>query len=309
MEQKKILIIDSHKGTYHSLTTNLHLQNARILAEELNADLIWSYPNVNDNVRGGYEKIIFVHASPYSYTDYLWLEKSPAADLYYIVNEYNLGEPRTLWMALKQGRKYTVIANHPHEPSKIVMKYVKDWKIANLNALIYNPVAIETEYSLFDGINKKLCIYYGSFRKDRIPYFKKYLTDEIILSTHKKNESKFREIGVTAEIIGRINWCPECEAISNYRFSLYMEDKVTHKYYNFLANRFYEALNYDVTPIFTEECRNTILLSGYDITDDYFVSESLQILRKTGLKLKRSWETMAAQEKQQTLITIKNIIL
>lgn len=306
MNKKKILIIDSHKGSYNSLTTNLHLQNARILAHELDADLIWSYPTVNDNIISGYEKIIFVHASPYSYTDYAWLEQSPDADLYYIVNEYNLGEPRTLWMALKQGRKYTVIANHPHQPSKIVMGYVKDWKIVNLNALIYNPVELEEKYSLFQDINKELCIYYGSFRKDRVPYFKRYLTSDIVLSTHKKNEIKFRDIGVTSPIISRIDWGKS--GIANYRFSLYMEDKVTHKYYNFLANRFYEALNYDVCPIFTEECHNTINLSGYDIPDDYFVSESPQICRKNGLKSKNSWLTMAVREKAQTLETIKTII-
>ena len=98
----KTLVIDSHKSGRFTPQENLHWVNARQIADHLGADLIWSYPTVNSKVSNGYDRIIFHHASAYSYTDYEWIEKNSNAKLFYIVNEYNLGEPRTLWMAATQ---------------------------------------------------------------------------------------------------------------------------------------------------------------------------------------------------------------
>ncbi len=63
----KILIIDSHKSTNNKPQNNLHWKNARIIADHLKADLIWSYKGVNDDIQSGYDKIVFVHASHYAF--------------------------------------------------------------------------------------------------------------------------------------------------------------------------------------------------------------------------------------------------
>lgn len=305
----KILIIDSHKGGEISIPQNLHWQNANILAQHLGADLIWSYPTVNDNIKSGYDVIIFVHASPYAYTDYEWLQKSPDAKLYMITNEYNLGEPRTLWMAAKDGRKYTVLANHPPEPSKLVKKYIDDWKFMNLNTLIYNPILniVPPMEWLFQP-EKSGCVYYGSFRKDRSEYFTKYLTSDVVLSTHSKNVEKFRNVGANSLVIPRIAWAPKGVGISEFEQSLYIEDKKTHIHYNHLANRFYEALNYDCTPIFGVECMNTIEKSGYKISEDYIIDNANQIKDKIGLELDPEWHSIALREKKEVINNIKKII-
>ncbi len=303
---KKILIIDSHKGTQHGIPQNLHWQNAKITQNHLiekgnEVDLIWSYPTVNDTIKCDYDAIVFTHASHYAFTDYKWLEQSPNAKLYYITNEYNLGEPRTLWMAAKKtDRKYTVIANHESKISKVVRKYTSDWLITNLNVLIYNP----NENSLYNMKDK--CIYYGSFRKDRSDYFKKYLNDKILLSTHSKNISKFKEAGAASEIVKRIDWSKE--GLNNFEFSLYIEDVRNHDNYNHLANRFYEALNYYVTPLFAKECLNTINLSGYNIDNDYIIDSSDEILDKKGLLNNPLWYTKAKEEKQAVLQYLTEII-
>lgn len=301
----KILIIDSHKGTQHTIPQNLHWQNSKILSDYLKADLIWSYPNVNDSIKSNYDIIIFTHASHYSYTDYSWLEQSPNAKLFYITNEYNLGEPRTLWMAVKNGRKYDVIANHPHKASKIVMKYVNNWHILNLNCLVYKPKKNDTQLNFLSS-EKDGCIYYGSFRKDRVKYFKKYLDNNIILSTHSKNIDKFVKAGSTSKVINRINWLKE--GLSSYKQSLYIEDEKTHIYYNYLANRFYEALNYECIPIFSSECKNTVELSGYKISNDYFIEKPFQIKEKENLPILEEWHTLAIKEKNETLKKIVEII-
>lgn len=302
---KRILIIDSHKGTKHGIPQNLHWQNANIIKNYLieqgnEVDLVWSYPTVNDNIKSEYDSIVFVHASHYSFVDYKWLEQSPNAKLFYITNEYNLGEPRILWMGAKQGRKYTVIANHNYNISKVVRKYTDNWLITNLNVLIYNPI------TYING-NPNGCIYYGSFRKDRSDYFKKYLDNNILLSTHSKNVSKFRDTGATSEIIKRIDWSKD--GIADYEFSLYIEDKRNHNNYNHLANRFYEALNYNVTPLFSEECRNTIKLSGYNIDNNYIINNSNEIKDKKGLKINDLWSIQAKIDKEKVLNYLKDIIL
>lgn len=292
----RVLVIDSHKGSRRAPTQNLHWQNAQTVAATLGADLIWSYPEVNADIRGGYDRIVFVHASHYAYTDYAWLEASPNAELFYLTNEYNLGEPRTLWMAAKRGRKYTVIANHPSTPSKIVLKYVKDWHIVNLNALCYRAMQVPT--TVREG-----CVYYGSFRKDRTPYFQKYLqAGRVVVSTHAKNIEKFKAIGVEGPFVGRLNIAEG--ALASFATSLYIEDTTTHTHYNFLANRFYESLMWDAVPVFDESCRGTVEQSGY--AGGVFISGPHDL--PTTALLPAEWKTQAAQEHVSALLKITQII-
>lgn len=281
----------------------MHWNNAKIISKYINADLIWSYPNVNDNIKN-YDVIIFNHASNYSYVDKEWLNQNPDAKLFYITNEYNLGEPYILWKLAKEGRKYTVIANHESNASKVVKKYTNEWIVVNLNSIIYEPKKLNNIFLEMEG--KQGCIYHGSFRKDREIYYKKYLDRNVLLSTHNKNIENFRLSGANSNTINRINW--KTDGLFPFKNSLYIEDVKTHSNYNFLANRFYESLNYDCVPIFSEECKNTTNLSGYDIGIDYFINDSSQIKSKEHLICKQSWHEKAYNEKLETLTKIKTII-
>jgi hypothetical protein len=297
-----ILVIDSHKASHDGPVENLHWQNSRMIADALGADLIWSYPNVNDYVRGGYDAIIFVHASHYAYTDYAWIEQSPNAKLYYVTNEYNLGEPRTLWMAAKSGRKYTVLANHPHRVSKVVMKYVDDWILLNLNSLVYG------NYSFVNQGGKE-CVYYGSYRDDRKKYFKKYF-DGMTVSTHMKNRPKIDALDVNPHYINRLNI--QKGDLSKYGFSLYIEDEKTHDAYNYLANRFYESINSGTICLFDESCENTIAQSGYDIDNSFIIRDSADMVAAAH-SIAGGWSdsiiAQAEEDKRQTIETFKKVIL
>jgi len=304
----KFLIIDSHKGSLKE-PQNLHWLNAKQIKDFLiqqghEVDLVWSYPTVNDEIKSGYDSIIFNHASHYSYVDYAWLQASPDAKLFHITNEYNLGEPRALWMAVKAGRRYEVIANHSPDISKIVQKYVDNWHFTNLNALIFNPILPNKQ--------KKGCVYYGSFRKDREPSFRKYLKGNVIVSTHQKNREKFQNIGVSGPFVDRINWSKD--ALMDYKTSLYIEDEITHNNYNCLANRFYECLNYNVLPLFDAACKNTIALSGYDVADYFIVDDESSVTALTEdppvsyQDYLQRWKEKAAKEKQNILTSIVSIV-
>lgn len=315
----KILVIDSHKGTASKDQSNLHWLNGKIIADSLNAKYIWSYPSVNDNVESDFDLIIFNHASPYSYVDYAWLEASPNARLVYITNEVNLGEPRILWMAAKAGRKYDVIANHPAKASKVVKKYVNNWDIVNLNSLIFDPKSNDSQLAdinfidfgddvdEYDTLYKRGIVYYGSFRKDRIPSFKRLLTKDITLSTHSKNVSKFEDCGVRCKVVKRINWKNDGDGLNDYLASLYIEDEKTRIYYNFLANRFYESLNYNCVPLFDYKCTNTMSKCLYDIPDDFIIKDSsdikekLELISNNKLTIPNEWFDIAFKEKESTI--------
>lgn len=304
----KTLVIDAHKSSNEGPQQNLHWLNSKRIADKLQADLIWSYPNVNANIVGGYDKVVFVHASPYANTDYAWLEASPEADLYYVSNEYNLGEPRTLWMAVKAGRTYQVIANHPPEPSKIVKKYTSRWHNVNLNALIYRRWTPKAN-ALW---SRSGCIYYGSFRKNRACYFRQYLSAPVVLSTHPDNVAKFREAGATSDALGRIRWPNDGDGLSAWSASLYLEDTVTHCHYNHLANRFYEALNHDCVPLFTKETERTIDISGYRVPSMLMVASTKDIANALeaikGFEIPSEWHERAELERADALEDIEAIV-
>jgi hypothetical protein len=112
-------------------------------------------------------------------------------------------------------------------------------------------------------------------------------------------------VGVSGRFIPRIDW--NNVGLSEFRASLYLEDEVTHKSYNYLANRFYEALSYQVPTVFTEECRDTIEKSGYSVPEHLIISNSrdIPVLEPT---LPDSWFSIAEIEKMKTLTQIKDIV-
>jgi hypothetical protein len=313
----KILIIDSHKGTI-APPQNLHWINADKIRNHLTAlghevDLIWSYPSVNDTIKTGYDRIIFNHASRYSYISDEWLKQSPSAKYFYITNEYNLGEPLLVWSWVKEhGTQYTVIANHPAKASKVVQKYVDAWHIVNLNALVIDPAPKKLTHAFFE-FTKDNCVYYGSFRKDRTKYFTKYLTGgRIIVSTHAKNQEKFQSIGVTGPFRDRIDWASH--DLNSFKTSLYIEDETTHTHYNYLANRFYESINHNVFPLFDTTCKGTLDLSGYEIPEYAMVDTPEQIeyitreLPDSAQEYIDTWRNQALQEKQDVLNNIATLV-
>lgn len=301
----RVLVIDSHKGSERETPQNLHWRNARMIASSLNADLIWSYPSVNDNIKAGYDVIIFVHASPYCYIDKAWLDRSPDAELFYVTNEYNLGEPRILWKPAKAGRHYTVIANHYPDVSKIVKKYTKAWHRVNLNALSYS---LRENIACFQSDK---VIYFGGYRRDREPSYIKYLTGNVLVSTHRKNEERFRQLGCRADYVNRLNW--HTTGLRPYKASLYLEDETTHDSYNYLANRFYEALNYQIPTVFAAECGNTIRESGYNVPSHLIVEspESLASLFNERpfeyAHYPLEWHKQAYEERCEALRSIRQI--
>ncbi len=313
----KVLIIDSHKSSNNNPQASLHWQNAKILADYFKADLIWSYPTVNDNIKTDYDVIIFCHSSAYSFVSTDWVRGSPNAKLFFLSNDYVMGESMLLWAYVKEAnKKYTVIANHKMEYSlKANTKWIDKWEVTNLNSLIFDPNLTSTFQSSFlsDFFDDKIkwCCYYGAYRKDRAESFFKYLPS-CITSTHPKNIDKFRGIGVNSRFVPRLDILSG--GLTKYAASLYIEDETTHTDYSCLANRFYEALNSNVPLLFDSDCLNTLTLSGYEniFPKDLIVSSGADILSKVKMLDGFSWSqeilSMANDEKQKCILDIERII-
>jgi hypothetical protein len=314
-----MLIIDSHNAEINEKKIfNLHLRNSLILKKMFNADLV-ALPHHLQNKQ--YEKIVFVHASNYTksrhFIDFI-LKQKIEPELWYVCNDYNLGEPTAIWnLCKKYGFKYNVIANHQPEHSKIVTKYVDRWHVCNLNSLIFEPLTPPSfdQVSTFFGTDSDYrtdIVYFGAWRSNREKYFKKYFDRDFAVSTSKKNIKKYQEKGIHALWSSRLNWYGNKGTLFDYKSSLYLEDEKTHEWYSHLANRWYEALSYNIPSFFDRSCMNTIEKAKLNYPDCYIV-DSLDELRekiKAGLlNVDLSEQRYAAMnEKYETMEFIKNIL-
>ena len=327
-----ILIVDSHNAEIPKNAFNLHLRNSLILKDLFNrhwddcCDLV-TLPKHLEPLKGKvYDKVIFIHASAYAKASHFvkFLLNSPKADYYYIVNDYYLGEPHALWALCRDyGYKFTCIANHQPEASKVVTKNVSDWHVVNLNCLIYEslPKRINKGGLFFDTPeHQREILYYGAVRSGRVKYFKKYFDQDFIVSTSKKNIEKFEKLGVYACWMPRLNWWGSGNTLYDYRTSLYIEDEATHIHYSQMANRFYEALSYGVISIFDRSCLNTIQKSGYNINPALVVKDKEDLkglldflkyidINQAILQDVDENRELAEQEKKLTLDKIREIVL
>jgi hypothetical protein len=225
-----------------------------------------------------------------------------------------------LLLAVKEGRKYSVIANFHKEHSDMKLSEtnrnaISDWNTLNLNALIYSDPRINVPK--FTGIlqdKKYPCIYYGTYRADRESYFLKYFRKWMIVSTSNKNQHKFTSRGISATFIDKLQWTGIEQRLSGFASSLYIEDATTHMNYNHLANRFYEALSHNIPCFFDMSCRKTVKKSEWPVERFWFVNSEEELKDKayetlaSGKTFPKEFQESAAVEKQLVLSEFKKIV-
>ena len=144
-------------------------------------------------------------------------------------------------------------------------KFYENFYCLNLNTLIYHGINSTTE-------KKYDCLYYGRYREDRAKYFKQYLQGRVTLSTSSKNVRKFKLLGCKSDSwVDHIDWTPGRETLNLFRSYLYIEDQMTHKIFNHLANRWYEGLTCRSIPFIDESCRGTFQKSGIEIPEPLYI--------------------------------------
>ena len=255
----RILIVESSSIT--KSTTIAHVRNAIEIYEYLKPKYDVNLVDLTSKVdpTEQYDIILYSAASFYTDVDNFsrLLENQKNCKIGWITNEFELFvndfvKPHMTFM-INNFDEAGIKKAHRHD----------QLLTTNLNTLIAkerNP-----------WVHKKYDVcYYGTWRKYRVNYFKKYFDERLIVSTSLKNAKKFMEVGNSFNITERLSWEPTRETLNLFKASLYIEDTKTHEWFNYMANRFFEALFCNAAVFFDETCKNSIKKDMYEI-DDYFV--------------------------------------
>ena len=289
-----------------------HLRNSILLANELRADCLIVEQDFIEALNKQYDVFILGYASRYAPFNTIkkLLERNPNAVKYMLSNEYTLGSA-----SVGGYKPFSLISNW-------------DWKSAypkgaknilgnhqlNLNYLFArepNPLTAK----------KYDCVYYGTFRPDRKKYFQEYLQGNIKVSTTSKNYKKFDHIGCKPQFIGKLTWEKGKETLNNFRYQLYIEDVFTHKYFNNMANRWYEAGYCNNVVFFDNNCWNTInkseiapyaeQIKEYVVKNKKELDEKIKLCNQDfekHLAIQKSWRMSELQQRREMLEEFKDII-
>lgn len=231
------------------------------------------------------------------------IHDSPNARLYWLTNEYDLAIGGS-FVKLARTRDISIISNFPNSD-----KMYKKHFFVNMNALFYQ------EGKKIPRKKYGIC-YYGTYRRNRAVYFRRYFTDKrFMLSSSSKNFKKFKGIGCNFTPVNKFTWSKTgYDTLGYFKYSLYIEDTVTHSLFNNLADRFYEAISNETVILFDKSCVNTLKKS--EIKDfDYsrFLIESFDDVKErdyqADLEEQKKWIPAILTEKQMALNKILEIVL
>ena len=333
-----ILIIEScerKKDKIHQ-TCIVHVRNSIIIRDYLQCDMLAHMSEIPEYLDKKYDAIICAYASPYmKYNAYMEvLNNNPQAKLFWLVNDHDVEDNILLrkW-SHENERTYDMICNNAREGyrgwilrkksgGKLLNDWIKNWYTLNLNTLIFD----EKEYQN-SNVPKEGIIYYGTFRKYRIKDMLDYNGLDYTLSASKKNHVKFKDAGVVASFEDKLDWEYQTKTqvffdkhLKDYKYSLYFEDVHTHDNYAFMANRFYEAIMYNVLMLYDYRCMVTISRCDYAIDDIQIVhnaEEAANLIYKLDndpkeynrlLKIQQSNVEKILREREDVLMGIKNIL-
>ena len=290
------------KKQYFTKRIDAYFRNTLIISDYLEATFLYNENEYNKHLETKFDAVLIFYSNYYS----------PVKQMKQIADNNN--EARFFWIL----NEYAISANYTFLKDKNVT-YIKNWEeegqiMLNLN-LLFSKKSNEVKDKLYD------CVYYGTFRTDRAEYCKEYFKEDLYLSTTSKNFKKYRHIGCSAKLIKKLSWEENKETLNLFKYQLYIEDKHTHKVFNNLANRYYEAGFCNNVIFFDVNCRNTINKSELNYykeqVEDYIV-ESYEDLQnkikecnkdfKKHLAIQKGWRMNEATARTNMLEELKNII-
>lgn len=334
----KVLIIESCENKIErnfKATSIAHVRNSVMIADYLNADLISVEDEIPSVINKKYDAIFCMYASGYMmYNKYLQiLLNNKQAKIFWMVNEYSIPDNILLRKFVEKCEiGYDMIANIPRHSYKqsllnlningiLLNDWIENWYTVNLNCLIFDTSFVRrVEVDLFTN-SKTDCLYYSTFRPDRIKDMLDYNTANYGISTSTKNVELFKQAGIVARFGDKLSWERGKETLYNYKYSIYLEDTHTHTNYNYMANRYYECLMLDVLLFFDHRCNLVIEKCGYKVDPFMIVkngdelNEKMRFLDNDSesyeklLNVQRSNTDAIIKEKQEVLKTIKDIIM
>lgn len=267
----KLLLIETAPISNEKNAKDAHVRNSITIRDYLiskghDCRLVSKRGDLRDH-KEDFDLILISYATLYFDFRYFEqiIEHNKHRPLGWITNEYNIAANSSF-----NKRLTFVITNF--DEKRYRKKFYRHYISLNLNALIYQERRRQIQH-------KYDCVYYGTFRKNREPYFREYLHEPVMLSVNEKNFRKYKSFGVTSKALSQLSWVPHSETLRLFKTSLYIEDEFTHTCFNHLANRFYESAFCNAAPIFDSSCLNTIKQSGCEVPDLFIVS-GLQDLKR-----------------------------
>lgn len=322
------LLIEStnRKGSCISTSVMVHCRNTNILSKTLGWDVLECEHDAEILKNKTYSNLVCVYASHYMpWKTYLPLiqKHQPQAKIWWLINDHDI-EGNILirkWLNANQGSgRFNVISNNTMSGFRqwiLNLKIHGDirlrdcidrWFVLNLNALIYDPqpqVSKEWYDEHYD------CVYWGSWRKWRIPYFKKYDHGKIFFSASPKHKHKIKSECPSYKLLPPLSWGKNSE-LHRTKCTFYIEDPHTHENFAFMANRFYESLSYGVPIYFDVSCRDTINKSGYKnpiiVNGPSDLFDASETWESESLRQYYEWGDVAAKEKADVINSLKNIM-
>lgn len=310
----RIALLDVKKATgLKSKFTAVNVRNLFLIKKELNCDLfLFEKDLLTKNI---YDIVIFgfnsIHTETKLTQEFIRKNTNENTKFFVLCGEYEQTDCVNLRY---EKRDFSVIQNYEGKTRLGLKKQHLNIYELNLNLLIAKkPNQL---------INKKYdCIYYGRWREDRADYFKKYIQDGIYLSTSTKNMKKFKHEGCNPKYLDTISWEDKKETLNLFKYSLYIEDKYTHKVFNNLANRWYEAGFCNNVMFFDVNCWNTIRKSEISIYENeiknYIVTDKFDLQEKINecnldfekhLAIQKGWRTGEMLLRDNMINELKNII-
>jgi hypothetical protein len=309
---KKVAILETYQnGVNYKKSIDAHLRNAIEIADYLNADLLLSPDDYRRALSKNYDVLILANSSHYAPFFYIRkiVEKNPNAEKYVISNEYNKAE------SVGGFKPFNLISNY--EATQTSHRQMKRHYCLNLNLLfVREPNKLDLSKKTYD------CIYYGTFRPNRQRYFVRYLQKPIYLSSSSRNFKKYKHAGANPHFVKQLSWTKGKETLNRFKYSLYIEDEYTHRVFNNLANRWYEAGFCNNVVFFDASCSNTVrkseLAPFYDQMKDYFVNNNTELIDKIDqcnadgfekhLAIQKAWRKDELKLRRQMLVEFKQII-
>jgi hypothetical protein len=310
----KIALLDVKKATgLKSKFTAVNVRNLFLIKQELNCDLfLFEKDLLTKNI---YDIVIFgfnsIHTETKLTQEFIRKNTNENTKFFVLCGEYEQTDCVNLRY---EKRDFSVIQNYEGKTRLGLKEQQLNVYELNLNLLIAKQPN--------ELISKKYdCIYYGRWREDRADYFKKYIQGGMYLSTSTKNMKKFKHKGCNPKYLNTISWEDKKETLNLFRYSLYIEDKYTHKVFNNLANRWYEAGFCNNVVFFDVNCWNTIRKSEIGCFEaqikDYIVSDYNSLKEKIDycnedfekhLAIQKGWRIGEIQHRAEMINKLKEII-
>lgn len=312
----KIALIDVKGNDDRSIkgSTAMNIRNMVVLSEYLGAKFFYNSKQLIEN-KEIYDVLVFGFGGISSNIEQIrqFAKTQNPKKIYWLKTEYDSTNPSLYYFCKDTSSQFTTIQNMVQTGG--LGKFCQGVHFLNLNLLIaksHLPVFLEKKYD---------CIYYSRWRPDRAVYLKEYLQRGIFFSSDTKNFKKHKHIGCNPRYIKKLSWDTKKPTLALFRYSLYLEDNYTHRVFNNLGNRWYEAGFCNNVVFFDKSCINTIKKSEikdfFNEIEYYIVSGHNNLMKKIEecnkdfekhLRVQKRWRENEQELRSKVLKDIRDIV-